>query len=52
MHIYVYTLKCLREASNFVHTSEISPGLALLRLENLEAEKSLGENPEITLKEL
>lgn len=52
MYTYVYTLKCLREASNFVHANEVSPGLALLRLENLEAEKSLGENLEITLKEL
>lgn len=52
MLIYVHTLKCLHGVTNFMPTeSEVPPGLALVRLENLEAEGSLGENLEVTLKE-
>lgn len=36
-----------------MHTeSEVSSGLALLRFENLEAVESVGENPEVALKEV
>lgn len=49
MLIYVYTLKCLHEVISFVHP-KVPPGLGLLRLENLKAEDSLGEDLEVTLK--
>lgn len=51
MLIHVHVLRRLHEVTNFVH-AEVPPGLALLKLENLKAEESLGENLEVMLKGL
>lgn len=50
MHIYVYTLKCLHEASNFVHTSEASPGSALLRHEKSRGREIFRRKPRSYIK--
>lgn len=49
--MYTHSDICMRLPILCTLESEVPSGLALLRLENLEAVESLGENPEVTLKE-